>query len=93
MPRTADKTDIPLRLTQAGRDLFSRQGYNATGIQAITDHAGVPKGSFYHYFASKEAFGAALLDAYFDAYMTRLDVLSKHPGLTGAQRLLTYFER
>ncbi len=60
MPRTADKTDIPQRLTQAGRDLFSRQGYNATGIQQITDQAGVPKGSFYHYFASKEAFGLAL---------------------------------
>ena len=41
MARTADKTDIPNRLTKAGRELFSRHGYNATGIQQITDHAGV----------------------------------------------------
>ncbi len=64
MSRTADKTDIPLRLTQAGRDLFSRQGYNATGIQAITDHAGVPKGSFYNHFESKEAFAVAIIGQY-----------------------------
>ena len=64
MARTADKTDIPQRLTQAGRDLFSRQGYNATGIQQITDHAGVPKGSFYNHFESKEAFAVAIIEQY-----------------------------
>ncbi|WP_119964832.1 TetR/AcrR family transcriptional regulator [Simplicispira lacusdiani] len=64
MPRTADKTDIPHRLTQAGRDLFSRQGYNATGIQQITDHAGVPKGSFYNHFESKEVFAVAIIEQY-----------------------------
>ena len=64
MARTADKTDIPLRLTQAGRDLFSRQGYNATGIQQITDHAGVPKGSFYNHFESKEVFAVAIIEQY-----------------------------
>ena len=36
MARTADKTDIPNRLTKAGRELFSRHGFNATGIQQIT---------------------------------------------------------
>ncbi len=64
MSRTADKTDIPQRLTQVGRELFSRQGYNATGIQAITDHAGVPKGSFYNHFESKEVFAVAIIGQY-----------------------------
>lgn len=64
MARTADKTDIPNRLTKAGRELFSRQGYNATGIQQITDHAGVPKGSFYNHFESKEAFAATIVEQY-----------------------------
>lgn len=64
MARTADKTDIPDRLTKAGRELFSRQGYNATGIQQITDHAGVPKGSFYNHFESKEAFAATIVAQY-----------------------------
>jgi TetR/AcrR family transcriptional repressor of nem operon len=64
MPRTADPSDIPERLLTAGLELFLRQGYNATGIQQITDQAGVPKGSFYNHFASKEAFGAAIVDRY-----------------------------
>ncbi|MET0334844.1 MAG: TetR family transcriptional regulator C-terminal domain-containing protein [Rhizobacter sp.] len=64
MPRTADPTDIPERLLAAGLDLFLRQGYNATGVQALTDHAGVPKGSFYNHFTSKEAFAAAIVERY-----------------------------
>jgi TetR/AcrR family transcriptional repressor of nem operon len=64
MPRTADPTDIPERLLGAGLELFLRQGYNATGIQQITDQAGVPKGSFYNHFSSKETFGAAIVDRY-----------------------------
>ncbi|MBL0730969.1 TetR/AcrR family transcriptional regulator [Piscinibacter sp. HJYY11] len=64
MPRTADPTDIPNRLLSAGRDLFLQRGYNATGIQQITDAASVPKGSFYNHFSSKEAFAAAVAERY-----------------------------
>jgi len=64
MARTADKTDIPRRLTEAGLLLFTRCGYHATGIQQITDEAGVPKGSFYNHFDSKEAFAAAIITHY-----------------------------
>ena len=64
MARTADKTDIPKRLAKAGYELFNQHGYNATGIQQITDAAGVPKGSFYAYFPSKEALAVAILEHY-----------------------------
>lgn len=64
MARTADKTDIPKRLTEAGYALFNQLGYNATGIQQITDKAGVPKGSFYNHFDSKEAFAAQIIRNY-----------------------------
>ncbi len=66
MPRTADPTDIPRRLTEAGYALFQEAGYNATGIAQITERAGVPKGSFYNHFDSKEAFAAAILRHYAD---------------------------
>ena len=66
MPRTADPTDIPRRLTDAGYLLFNRHGYNATGIQQITEQAGVPKGSFYNHFGSKEAFAAQIIQHYAD---------------------------
>jgi TetR/AcrR family transcriptional regulator, transcriptional repressor for nem operon len=64
MPRTADPTDIPRRLAEAGYTLFQQNGYNATGIQQITDQAGVPKGSFYNHYESKEAFAAQVLRNY-----------------------------
>ncbi|MDO9235120.1 MAG: TetR family transcriptional regulator C-terminal domain-containing protein [Aquabacterium sp.] len=64
MPRTAHKTDTPHRLTEAGYSLFSLQGYNATGIQQITDLAGVPKGSFYNHFESKEVFAEQIIRNY-----------------------------
>jgi len=35
--------------------VFHEFGYHASGVQAVVDHAGVPKGSFYNHFKSKEA--------------------------------------
>ena len=64
MRRTANPTSVPERLLEAGLELLLRQGYNGTGIQQITDRAGVPKGSFYNHFASKEAFAAAIVERY-----------------------------
>lgn len=64
MPRTANKTEIPNRLIEAGYSLFNQLGYNATGIQQIADKAGVPKGSFYNHFDSKEAFAVRIIDSY-----------------------------
>ncbi|MES2257262.1 MAG: TetR family transcriptional regulator C-terminal domain-containing protein [Pseudomonadota bacterium] len=64
MARIPGKTDIPRRLTTAGRELFMLYGYNATGIQQITDRAGVPKGSFYNHFDSKETFAAVIIEQY-----------------------------
>ena len=43
----------------------------------------MPKGSFYYYFASKEAFGCALLQDYVDDYLRRVDALAQEPGSAG----------
>lgn len=45
---------------------FLRQGYHGTGLKQVLDQVGVPKGSFYNYFESKEAFGAATIEHYAD---------------------------
>ena len=50
------------------------------------------KRQFYHYFASKEAFGEALLDRYFDDYLAELDETLRKPGLNMAQRLMNYWQ-
>ena len=45
------------------------------GLQEILKNCDVPKGSFYYYFASKEAFGCALLQQYLADYKVKIDQL------------------
>jgi TetR/AcrR family transcriptional repressor of nem operon len=68
------------------------KGFSAVGLNEILSSAGVPKGSFYHYFGSKDAFGEALLDSYFDDYLADLDATLGQAGLTMAQRLMNYLQ-
>jgi len=58
------RANVRERLLDAGVEIFHRCGFNGCGVQEITEAAGVPKGSFYNHFASKEALGAAVLDRY-----------------------------
>ena len=48
------------------------QGFAASGVKDITDTAGVPKGSFYAYFPSKESLAAAILEHYWSDIEMRL---------------------
>jgi TetR/AcrR family transcriptional regulator, transcriptional repressor for nem operon len=60
--KAAVKEDTKLALIKAGRRIIVEKGYNHTGIQEILAEVGVPKGSFYHFFSSKEEFGLAIID-------------------------------
>lgn len=48
------KSDARERILDAGAALFRQQPYSATGVAEIAAAAGVPKGSFYHFFPSKQ---------------------------------------
>ena len=74
-PPKADNSRNATRavLIRAGVELLTEKGFSATGLDEILKRVGVPKGSFYHYFASKEAFGAALIEAYGASFAARLD--------------------
>lgn len=93
MNSVSDRSDTRQHLLDCGQQLVAAKGFVGVGLAEILATAGVPKGSFYHYFASKEAFGVALLEHYQACYQTRLGALDARPGLSGAERLLTYFER
>lgn len=73
-PRKApvSQEDTRLLLLRNGLELLTEQGYVATGLDKILKKAGVPKGSFYYYFSSKEVFGKAVLDSYGDYFLNRL---------------------
>lgn len=52
------------RIASTALDLFHAKGYSATGVLDITRAAGVPKGSFYHFFESKEALAVETVRLY-----------------------------
>ena len=64
-------------------------GFNGMGLKELLSVSGVPKGSFYYYFASKEAFGCAMLEDYVAEYLARFDALVAAPT-SGRERLMTY---
>ena len=66
MKRQLSREQTRERLLDEGLSHFIRRGYHGTGIKEIVDSAGLPKGSFYTYFNSKETFGGAVLDAFAD---------------------------
>lgn len=77
-------------LLDAGLAAFHRRGYHATGVQEIVSAAGVPKGSFYSHFESKDALGLAALARYWEdrARVRALLHDSRHPGLERLDRYL-----
>ncbi|AKF51159.1 MULTISPECIES: TetR/AcrR family transcriptional regulator [Pseudomonas] len=82
--------DMRQHIIDVARSLMTNKGYTAVGLAEVLSTAGVPKGSFYYYFKSKEEFGQALLEEYFSEYLGRVDALMARPG-SGAERLMAYF--
>lgn len=79
------------KLITIGAELIAQQGYNATGINAVLKNCGVPKGSFYHYFSSKEDFGLAVIERFANQYDERLITLLEDPATAPLERLKNYF--
>lgn len=81
---SVDTRDVLLR---AGLEVLTEKGFSATGIDEVLRRVGVPKGSFYHYFDSKEAFGSALIAQYADYFARKLDRHLLNENLTPLARL------
>lgn len=67
------RQDTRALLIRTGVAVLTEKGYSSVGIDEILRQAAVPKGSFYHYFESKEAFGQVLIAAYADYFARKLD--------------------
>ena len=77
-------------LLQAGMAVLTEKGFSATGIDAILSKVGVPKGSFYHFFASKEAFGSVLIERYAVYFAKKLDQYLLDEKLAPLDRLKAF---
>jgi TetR/AcrR family transcriptional repressor of nem operon len=86
------RTETRATIIGIASQLLRVNGYDGTGIDAVLKQAGVPKGSFYHYFKSKDELGLAIIE---DAACELATKLEKHLGdaaLTPLGRLRGYFE-
>ncbi|MCK2215791.1 TetR/AcrR family transcriptional regulator [Actinomadura sp. ATCC 31491] len=85
MPRISVKS----RLVDSAEDVFRRQGFGGASVQDITTAAGVPKGSFYNHFPSKQALAVEIVRRY--ARGTDFSALAAGDGSSCAERLRRHF--
>ena len=93
MDRSAPQSTSNVResILENGQRIMAGKGFSAVGLNEVLAAAQVPKGSFYHYFGSKEAFGEEMLKRYFEDYLAELEAILCSPGSTMAQRLMAYW--
>lgn len=84
--------DTRTHIIHTGADLIGHKGFGATGINAVLTAAGVPKGSFYHYFSSKHDFGLTVIDTFAEEYDARLDRILNDTSRSCVDRLRAYFD-
>lgn len=84
--------DTREHLLATGEQLCLQRGFTGMGLSQLLSTAEVPKGSFYHYFRSKEAFGVAMLERYYMAYNLRLQQHFSCGAGTYRERLLAWYQ-
>ncbi len=87
---TTVKLDTKTALLQAGKEIMLEKGYSNTGIQEVLTAVGVPKGSFYHYFDSKEDFALKIIEYADQMYGVKLASILKNSDITPLNRLKNY---
>jgi TetR/AcrR family transcriptional repressor of nem operon len=69
-----ENNDTRAELIRSGLEQLTENGFASSGIDQILKKVKVPKGSFYHYFASKEAFGQVVIENYATFFAKKLDM-------------------
>ena len=84
--------DTREHLLATGEQLCLHRGFTGMGLSELLKTAEVPKGSFYHYFRSKEAFGVAMLERHYLGYHQRLAHHFAHGSGNYRDRVIAYFQ-
>ncbi len=80
------------KLLEAGLNIIIQQGYNRTGIKELVDAVGVPKGSFYNYFDSKEQFGVEVVQFYASQILALLEDAVSNDEVDALSSLKIFFK-
>ncbi|HEY7804533.1 MAG TPA: TetR/AcrR family transcriptional regulator, partial [Orrella sp.] len=78
------------KLLRTGAELLSEQSYACTGVDHIIVKTGLTKGTFYHYFKSKEQFVLEVVDLYADYFNQKLDAYLLNDSQPPLERLSAY---
>ncbi|HCR9766656.1 TPA: TetR/AcrR family transcriptional regulator [Citrobacter koseri] len=84
--------DTREHLLATGEQLCMQRGFTGMGLSELLKTAEVPKGSFYHYFRSKEAFGVAMLERHYAGYHQRLATHFDAGAGNYRDRILAYYQ-
>jgi len=79
------------RLLDIGITLIQSNSFKAVGINDVLAASGIPKGSFYHYFKNKEAFGIEVAQHYHTQQMASARKILRDLTLTPSERLSAFF--
>ena len=80
------------KIVKLSIQLMSQKGFNNTGISEILALANVPKGSFYHYFKSKDDLGFAIIEQYGNNLVGGVEQFLSESSLPPLQRVRAYFD-
>ncbi|HEY9869118.1 MAG TPA: TetR family transcriptional regulator C-terminal domain-containing protein [Candidatus Obscuribacterales bacterium] len=92
MPKVAVKESTKALLIETGIDIMAEKGYNNTGIAEVLARAGVPKGSFYYYFESKEDFGLQIINTFDEKYVAEWNQVLYDSSLPPLERIAAYID-
>ena len=90
MIRNEDKKEAIL---EAGTKVLYLNGYNGTGVKDIVDAAGIPKGSFYNYFKSKEDFAIEAVQNIAEGSFAKAEAVLLNHNKPPLERLQAFFAR
>lgn len=79
------------KLIEIGAKAMLVKSYHGVGIQEILSEVDVPKGSFYHYFDSKEAFGVAIIEYYGEVLAHGIREKLLDSSRSPRERIVAYF--
>ncbi len=89
---TSNKENTRAVLIETGINIMLEKGFNNTGLSDVLNACGVPKGSFYYYFQSKEDFGLQIINSFDEEYADQLDKVFSNRQLTAVDRLKRFID-
>lgn len=93
MPRVLKEYDVRKdEFLDAAQELFYTRGYEQTSVNAVLEKVGVAKGTFYHYFKSKEALLDSLIERMTGQIIAGMKVIVENPDLDAITKLNQVFQ-